>query len=180
MSESLIKRSVAQQISDLAALAGVDCEDFAHRVYNSKVEFPSPATNTPILSIPAGNGAAIIITGIDIKTLYNTADAALPGDFRSTDDLNPYGPFVTDGGVGVIQILINGQQYCADMFDIGLINCEIILIVEAEKTLVVKANPHQPTGKDLTLVCRAIGFTVPQAAVETLKKKQTQFIDATP
>lgn len=179
MSESLIKQSVAQEISELASLAETDCAAFAHRIYNAKVAFAGPGNN-PILSIAAPDSSAVLITGIDVKTLYDIADAALVGDFRSSFDLNPYGPYSLAAAVGVIQIFINDKQYCADMFDIGLINAKILLVIDGGQTLVVKANPHQPAGKNLTLVTRAIGYTVPQTAADFLKKKQTQFIAATP
>jgi len=181
MSENLIHGPVAQAISALAELAGTDCEEFAHRIYNSKVAFTAP-TEATVVQIEVPQNSALIITAIDMKVLYNTADAALPGDFRSTFDLNPYGPYVGAGAVGQIRVLINNQQYCATAFDIGVINADILLVIDgdSDKLFTVKVNPLQPVGKNLTIVSRVIAFTVPQGSTEKLKKKQTQFLAATP
>jgi hypothetical protein len=181
MSESLIQKNVAQEISDIAALANSNCEGFAHRLYNSKVAFTAPTeANVVLIQIP--QNSALIITAIDIKVLYNTADAALPGDFRSTFDLNPYGPYVAAGAVGQIRILINNLQYCATAFDIGVINAGILLVLDGseDRSFALAVNPNQPAGKNLTLITRLNAYTVPQAVGTDLKKKQTQFLDATP
>lgn len=177
MSEALIHRNVAQEIADLAALANANCEGFAHQLYNSRTAFTA-ATATNVISFTAAENSAILITGIDIKTLYNTADAALPGDFRSTFDVNPYGPYVAAGAVGTIRVLINNQQYCATVFDIGIINAGILLVIDSGKTFSLEVNPNQPAGKNLTLVTRVNAYTVPQTVAHDLKKKQTQFITA--
>ena len=180
MSESLIQRDVAAEISNIAALANASCEGFAHRLYNSLVEFPDPATEAAIFDFDVPEQSALIITVIDIKTLYDTADAALPGDFRSSFDLNPYGPFVAGGGVGQIRILINNEQYCAIANDIGIINAGILLVVDGGYNFKVMVNPSQPTGKDVVLVSRLNAYTVPQVAGTDLKKKQTQFLAGIP
>ena len=176
MSESLIHYDVASQISAIAALADTNCEGFAHRIYNQRTAFTA-ATEADIITILVPANSALIIVGIEVKTLYDTSDAALVGgDFRSTFDLNPYGPYIGAGAVGQFRIFIAGQQYCATMFDFALLGAGILLVVDSEKTFVLKANPNQPVGKNLTLVTRAQSYTVPQAAASELKKKETQFL----
>ena len=175
MSENLIHIDVAQQISYLSDMAGAKCSDFQHQLYNSKVAFTAP-TEATIFSIQVQENFALIITALDIKTLYDTADAALPGDFRSSFDLNPYGPYVGAGAVGTVRLLVDGQQYGAVIFDIGVINAGVVLVVLGGRILTVLVNPLQPVGKNLTLVSRLNAYLVPQTVGTEIKKNETQLI----
>ncbi len=180
MSESLIHQSVAAQIQELALLADASCESFQHQVINSKVAFTAPTeANIFNLTIPANT--ALVITSLEILTLYNTADAALPSDFRSTDNLNPYGPYVGAGAVGTIRFLVNGtDQIFATAFDFGVINQGVLFVIRGDKTLLIKVNPFQPVGKNLTLVSRLNTFiVVPESSAVDLEKKATRIVTAT-
>lgn len=179
MSENLIHNSVAAEISKLSELANSSCEGFAHRLYNSRVDFAGPGEQN-IFNFQVPANSALIITAIDIKVLYDIADAALVGDFRSTFDLNPYGPYSGIGDVGQIRLLVDNQQYGATANDIGVINHGILLVIESERTLTVKVDPFQPAAKNLTLVSVLEAFTVPEAAGIDLKKKQTQILAGIP
>src|SRR5882724_9254240 len=97
MSESLIHQSVAAQIHELAELADAPCEYFQHQVIDSKVTFPSPPVEQDIFNIAIAPNTALVITSLEIKALYDTTDTDLVGDFRATDDLNPYGPLFGSG-----------------------------------------------------------------------------------
>lgn len=176
MSENLIHVNVAEEISFLADMAGAKCSDFQHQIVNSKVAYTAP-TEANVFSLTVPENFALVITALDIKTLYNTADAALVnGDYRSTDDLNPYGPYVGAGAVGTVRWLIGGQQYGATTFDIGSINAGLIIVVLASQTLQIAVNPLQPAGKNLTLVSRLNVYLVPQEVGTEIKKGETQFI----
>lgn len=186
MSESLIHQSVAAQIQELALLAGSPCESFQHQVINSKVAFTAP-TEASIFTIAIPANTALVITSLEILTLYNTADAALPGDYRSTDNLNPYGPYVGAGAVGTVRFLINatgappGEQIFATAFDFGVINQGILFVIRGDKTLEIKVNPFQPAGKNLTLVSRLNTFiVVPESAAVDLEKKATRIVTNVP
>ncbi len=178
MSESIIHESVANQITNLASLADAPCEYFQHVVFDSVVAYTAPVEDT-LFNITVPANTALVITSLEILTLYNTADAALPSDFRSTDNLNPYGPYVGAGAVGQIRFLLNGlEQIFATAFDFGVINQGILFVINGNKSIVIKANPFTPVGKNVTLVSRLNTFVVvPEAAVtETLKKKETRII----
>lgn len=183
MSESLIHIDIAQQINYLAQMAGAKCSDFQHQIINSKVAFTAP-TEANIFNVAVNANQALIITAIDVKTLYDVSDAPLnTGDFRSSFDLNPYGPYTGAGAVGQIRLLgivATNQQYGATAFDIGVINAGVIFVVLANQTLLVKANPNQPVGKNLTLVSRMNCYLVPQVVGVEIKKKETQIITNTP
>lgn len=175
MSESLIHVNVAEEINYLAQLSGFGCAEFSHRIINSKTAFTAAtAANVIDFTVPAN--MALIVTAIDIKTLYNTADAALPGDFRSTDDLNPYGPYVGAGAVGVVTIVVNGSPYGQAAFDIGIINAGVMFVFLADEDLQINVNPNQPVGKNLTLVTRVNAYLVRQEVATELKKNSTQII----
>jgi hypothetical protein len=185
MSESLIHDSVANQVQALALLAGADCESFQHQVIDSKVAFAGPGEQN-IFNLSVAANTALVITSLDIKVLYDTADAALDGDFRSSFDLNPYGPYVGAGAVGTIRFLVNadsappGQQVFATAYDIGVMNQGILFVFRGEKTLQVKVNPLQPAGKNITLVSRLNTFiVVPEASAVDLEKKATRIVTAT-
>lgn len=180
MSESLIHESVANQIQALALLGDAPCEAFQHQVINSKVAFAGPGEQN-IFNLAIAANTALVITGLEIKVLYNTADAALPGDFRSTDDLNPYGPYVGAGAVGTIRFLINGsEQPFATAYDLGVINQNVLFVVRGDRTFVVKVDPLQPAGKALTLVSRLTTYiVVPESNAVDLEKKATRIVTAT-
>lgn len=180
MSEGLIHIDVAEQISYLSDIAGAKCTDFIHQIINSKVAFTAP-TEANVFRLTIPENQALIITGIDIKALYDTADAALDGgDFRSSFDLNPYGPYVGAGAVGTVRILIGGSQYGATAFDIGVINAGIILVVLANQTFELAVNPQTPAGKNVTLVSRMNVYLVPQEVGTEVTKSATQFLTNTP
>jgi hypothetical protein len=179
MSQGFITYGVASQINAIATLGGsVNCEGFAHRIYGSSVAFSGPGEqNVAQITVPENSG--LIIVGVEMKVLYDTADTDLDfGDFRSTFDLNPYGPYVGIGAVGQIRIIIGGQQYCATMFDFSLLGTPILLIVESEKDFILAVDPLQPAGKDITLVTKIHSYTVPATVASELKKKETQFLAA--
>lgn len=181
MSESLIHQSVAAQIQELALLADSPCENFQHQVVNSKVAFTGP-TEASIFNLTIPANTALVITSLEILTLYNTADVALPGDFRSTDNLNPYGPYVGAGAVGTIRFLVNtSEQIFATAFDFGVINQGVLFVVRGDKSFQVKVNPFQPVGKNLTLVSRLNTFiVVPESAAVDLEKKATRIVTNVP
>jgi len=181
MSESLIHQSVAAQIQELALLADSPCENFQHQVIDSKVNFAGPGEQNIFNLVIAAN-TALVITSLEIKVLYDTTDVALlGGDFRSTDDLNPYGPYVGAGAVGTIRFLINGtEQPFATAFDFGVINQGVLFVFRGDRTLVVKVNPFQPAGKAVTLVSRLNTFiVVPESSATDLEKKATRIVTAT-
>jgi hypothetical protein len=178
MSENLIHYSVPQEINYLAQLAGdqFSCDDFQHYILDSKVAFTAP-TEATVISFQIQANLAFIITGVDIKTLYDTADAALnTGDFRSTFDLNPYGPYVGAGAVGSIRFTVDNEQPFATAYDIGVINAGVLFVFSGLKTLRILVNPFQPVGKNLTLVTRVNGYIAPDSVVDSLKKKETRII----
>lgn len=182
MSESVIHESVPQQIMALATLADTDCGNFQHQVINSKVNFAGPGAQS-IFNLQVADNTALVITSLEIKVLYDTADALLiGGDFRSTNDLNPYGPFVGVGAVGTIDFLLNGsEKLFATAFDFGVINQGVLFVISGGNSIVISVNPFQPAAKNITLVSRLTTFiVVPESAVtETLKKKQTRIVTAT-
>lgn len=180
MSESLVHIDVAEQINYLAQMSGFGCQDFQHQIYNSKVAFAGPG-ELNIFNFQVNENMALIITAIDTKVLYDTSDSvALPGDFRSSFDFNPYGPYVGIGAVGTIRIFVDGQQYGQTAFDIGIINAGVIFVVLSKRTIQVAINPLQPAGKNITLVSRLNAYLVPQAVGTELKKNETQIITNTP
>jgi hypothetical protein len=181
MSESLIHDSVAHQIQSLALLADSPCESFQHQVIDSKVAFAGPGEQN-IFNLAIAANTALVITSLEIKVLYDTADVALlGGDFRSTDDLNPYGPYVGAGAVGTIRFLVNtSEQIFATAYDFGVINQGVLFVIRGDKTFQVKVNPFQPVGKNITLVSRLNTFiVVPESSAVDLEKKATRIVTAT-
>jgi hypothetical protein len=180
MSESVIHESVPNQIQALALLADAPCENFQHQVIDSKVAFVGPGEQN-IFNLSIAANTALVITSLEIKVLYDTSDAALPSDFRSTFDLNPYGPYIGAGAVGTVRFLINGsEQIFATAFDFGVINQGVLFVIRGDKTLVIKVNPFQPAAKNITLVSRLNTFiVVPEASAVDLEKKATRIVTAT-
>src|SRR5882724_5438005 len=135
MSESLVHIDVAEQINFLADMAGAHCYDFQHQIINSKTAFTS-ATDAQVIIYTVPTNFTFIVTFIYIKTLYNTADAALPSDFRSSFDLNPYGPYVGAGDVGQVRLVVDGQQYGASpAYDIGVINRGVLFVILSNRVM---------------------------------------------
>lgn len=182
MSESVASEgSVARQQAELAMLAGanVKCSDFIHTLINSKVDFTGSSTQD-LINFTVSDGGGLVITRIDVKTLFDTTDALLTGDFRATDDFNPYGPFAAGSlGTGTIAILFDGQQQGGTAQDFGLINRPILFIASATTKVEVSATTNQPAGKKLRLVtCMTCWQCASKVAIEGLKKNnlQTQII----
>jgi hypothetical protein len=180
MSESLLKESVANQLASLATLAGANCSDFQHQVIDSSILFAGPGEQQ-LIAFTVADNSGVIVTSIDIKTLFDTTDATLgsgAADWRSTDDLNPYGPFaVGSGGVGTIRITIAGENQFATAWDIGLINNGILFsYTDVDSPVVLLANPNQPAGKNLQLVTRMNTFIVPGEVATLVKKNQTRIV----
>lgn len=182
MSENIGHESVAEQIMGLATLGETSCDNFQHQLIGSKVNFAGPGAQS-IFNIMVAENTALVITGLDIKVLYDTSDAALAGgDFRSTDDLNPYGPYVGIGAVGMIDFLLNGsEKLFATAFDFSVINRPILFVISGGKSLVISVNPLQPLAKNITLVSTLTTFiVVPEiAATEHLSKKNSRIVTAT-
>lgn len=175
MSENLIHVSVAQEIQALALLAEAECFDFQHHVLNSSSSFTGAGGFVTIFTIIVPSNSAFIMTSLDIKMLYATEDAALVGDFRSTFDLNPYGPLFTgSAGSGIIAIQDNGQQIFNTANDIGVMNVPLILVFTGGHTITIFANPQQPAGKTLVSINRVTGYLVPESIGSTLKKKESR------
>jgi hypothetical protein len=160
----------------LGRLAGVTCDNFQHQVIDTVTAFAGPSLKN-LLSYTVPSSSALVITNIDVKTLYDTADALLiGGDFRATDDFNPYGPYVGVGDVGLIQLLVNDIGEFATAFDIGVINNPVLFVILGGRVLRVTANPKQPAAKNITLVMRLNAFIVPEPVGSEIKKKETRII----
>jgi hypothetical protein len=176
MSESLVKVDVAQQIQALALLAGdnAKCTDFQHHILNSNKTFAAPGfASVFTLTIPFNS--AFIITAIDVKMLYDLADVTFTGaDFRSTFDLNPYGPLAVGAGVGSVSIFSDNEPVFPAANDIGIINAGLIFVFQGGHTVTVFLNPQQPAGKTLVAVTRIIGYLVPESIGSALKKKESR------
>lgn len=177
MSENLVHTSVAQEIQALALLAGGDtqCSDFQHEILNSESTYVGPGAATTIFTIIVPENAAFIITSIDIEMVPLVTDAAfVGGDFRATDDLNPYGSqFAGSGGSGTIVINDNGQGVFQTANAIGVINAGVIFVFGSGHTVTIIVNPQHPAGKTMTSSNRVTGYLVPSAIGAELKKKQS-------
>ena len=177
MSESLSHIRIAEEIINLADLSGAQCSDFQHQIVNSKTAFTS-ATEANLITYTVPANFAFIMTEVEIKVLYNTADAALVnGDYRSTFDFNPFGPYVGVGAVGTVRFLVDDQQYGASpAYDFAITGHGVILVVLSGRVLKIAANPQTPVGENVTLVTMVNAYLVPQVVGEQLKKNETQII----
>ncbi len=175
MSENLIHVPVAAEIQALALLAEANCSDFQHHILNSASSYVGPGFVT-IFTILVPENMAFIMTALDIKMLYDLEDTDIDfADFRSTFDLNPYGPqFTGSAGAGIIAIDDNGVPIFNTANDIGVMNAPLLLIFSGGHTITVFANPQQPVGKTLVSINRILGYLVPQSIGVALKKKETR------
>ncbi len=175
MSENLVHISVAQEIQALALMADGQCSDFQHEILNSESSYAGPGAVT-IFTIVVPENAAFIITSIDIEMVPLVTDAAfVGGDFRATDDLNPYGSqFAGSGGSGTIIINDNSQAIFTTANAIGVINAGVIFVFAGGHTCSIIVNPQQPVGKTLTSSNRVNGYLVPSAIGAELKKKESR------
>lgn len=179
MSENLIHINVAEEMAYLADYAGARCTDFQHQLINTRVDVTGPGAVTLFTlnsKVNPANGA-LIVTGLDIKTLYDPADIPLAdGDFRSSFDLNPFGPFAAGAAVSQISISDNGIQQFETAWDIGLINAGVILVFSGGHSITIDITANQPAGAALSFVARLNSYLVPQEVGTELKKKQTRII----
>jgi hypothetical protein len=189
MSESLIKRSVAEQISGLAELAqavdpNVNCSQFTNQIIFSNRTILAGPGLAEIAQITVPDNQGLIWTAIDVKVLFDTTDTTLVPvgtavpDLRSTDDLNPYGPFAAGANVGQFELTDNGKFYFGQTgspscWDIGLMNNELLFPFTGPTKLILSANPNQPAGKNICLVTRINMFACGLAAAVALKEKKT-------
>lgn len=180
MSENLIHVSVAQEIEALAQLADAQCSDFQHEILNSASSYAGPG-NVTIFTIIIPENAAFIMTALDIEMVPLISDPIFDGgDYRSTADLNPFGPqFAGSGGSGVIVINDNGQGVFAVANGMGVINTPLLLVFGGGHTITVLVNPQQPAAKTLTSVNRITGYLVPQEIGNELKKKESRILTGT-
>ena len=175
MSENLIHVPVATEIKDLALLGDADCNDFQHHILNSAASYVGPGFVT-IFTILIPDNMAFIMTALDIKMLYDLEDTDIDfGDFRSTFDLNPYGPqFTGSVGAGIISMTDNAEPIFNTCSDIGVMNACLLFIFSGGHTIRVFADPQQPVGKTLVSINRILGYLVPQSIGSSLKKKETR------
>jgi len=179
MSESLIKQSVPGQLRELAEIAEHSCgEVICHQILNTKFAYVGPSNQT-LFNYQVPDNLAYVILGIDIKTLYDETSGDFTGDFRSTDDINPFGPyFAGSGGVGQITILDNNQALPGGSVanDIGVINVGIMIVIQSGHTFGLQVNPNIPAAKKVTLVCRTFGYLTTSAFGTSLEKKTTRIL----
>ncbi len=175
MSENLIHVSVAQEIQALAELADAQCSDFQHEILNSSSSYPGPGAVT-IFTIVVPQNGAFIMTGLDIEMVPLISDAAfVGGDYRSTNDLNPFGPqFAGSGGSGTIVIKDNGEGIFTVANAMGVINAPLLFVFSGGHTITILVNPQQPAAKTLTSVNRITGYLVPESIGTELKKKESR------
>jgi hypothetical protein len=179
MSESIGHASVAAQILELAQLTGYPCEEFQHEVIGSRVTFAGSSTQD-LINVSVVEHGGLVITRIDIKTLFDTTDALLDGDFRSTDDFNPYGPFaaaIVAPGIGQIIMSFDGVNQFSLANDFTLINRAILFGANSSQTVKITATTNQPAGKNLMLVTAVNCFTCRDVVISTIQKKTTQIIN---
>lgn len=179
MSENLVHTDPAIQIPALALMADADCADFQHEVLNSESSYTGGVATT-IFTITVPPNAAFIMTSLDIEMVPDITDAAFDkNDFRSTDDLNPYGSqFALSVGSGTVVINFEGQGIFRTANGIGVINTPFILVFLAG-TITINVDPQSPPLKVLTSSNRVTGYLVPEAIGSTLKKKESRFNTAT-
>lgn len=180
MSESLVHIGVVDEIIKLATFAEAPCSVFNHRIINSKQTFAA-AGALPIFSLSIAQNSALIVTAIDVKALINPAappGGAGNGDWRSTDDVNPFGPF-GGGDVGIVTITDNGNQLWPAANDIGVVNAGVLFVFQGGHNIVVNVNPRQAAGT-IVLVSRMNAYTCPQEVGTRLTKSSTRILTATP
>ncbi len=182
MSENLVHNFVPQEIQALALLADAGCEEFQHEVLNSESSYVGPGADTTIFTIVVPANAVFIMTSLDIEMVPLVTDAAfVGGDFRATDDINPYGSqFAGSGGSGTIVINDNGVGIFKVANAIGVINTPLLFVFEGGHTITVIVNPQHPAAKTLTSSNRITGYLVAESiggaesVASKLKKNQTQ------
>ena len=176
MSENLIHPSVPAEITYLAGLAGVGCEQFQQQIFDSKTTFVGPG-ELFVITYTVPENSSLIIMSLDIKMLYDITDAVFVGaDFRATDDLNPYGPLAAGADVGQVRMLVDGLQQFQTAWDIGVINQSVMLIVGGGKELQIGVNPNQPAGETLVGVSVMRTYAATKAIGDILKKKETRIM----
>jgi len=182
MSESLNKVNPIADIIRLAEFTGGQCGDWDHRIVNSTQTYPAAGLQ-PIFSLSVSRDSAIVVTALDIKSLSDPADApgnpaSFNGDWRSTFDINPYGPF-GGGAVGLVQITVNGNLIFPACNDIGLINAGIFLVFQGGHNVVISADPQQAAGT-IVLVSRLNAYKTRQEVGTRLTKSSTILLTPAP
>ena len=182
MSESLNKVNPIADIIRIAEFTGSSCGVFDHRIINSTQTFPA-AGSQPIFSLSVSQNSALIVTALDIKSLTDPAAApggggGVNGDWRSTFDINPFGPF-GGGAVGIIEITDNGNPLFPAANDIGLINAGIFLVFQGGHNVVISADPQQAAGT-IVLVSRLNCYKCPQEVGTRLTKSSTRCLTVAP
>lgn len=87
------QESIAEEVYYLSQLAGVGCDEFAHQLYTTKIQFLANGVAQVIASFTVPQNSLFICTFIGLRTFptYNDAQlvAAGGGDYRSDDlDVN--------------------------------------------------------------------------------------------
>jgi hypothetical protein len=182
MSESLNKVNPIADIIRLAEFTGGQCGDWDHRIVNSTQTYPAAGLQ-PIFSLTVSRDSAIVITALDIKSLSDPDAApggggAGNGDWRSSFDINPFGPF-GGGAVGLVQITVNGNLIFPACNDIGLINAGIFLVFQGGHNVVISADPQQAAGT-IVLVSRINCYKTRQEVGTRLTKSSTILLNAVP
>lgn len=182
MSESLNKVNPIADIIRIAEFTGAPCSVFDHRIINSTQTYAA-AGSQPIFSLSVSQNSALIVTAIDIKSLTDPADApgnpaSFNGDWRSSFDINPFGPF-GGGAVGILTITDNGNLLFPAANDIGLINAGLFLVFQGGHNIVFSADPQQAAGA-IVLVSRLNCYKCPQEVGTRLTKSSTRCLTVLP
>lgn len=170
--------SLASALSDTP----IGCHEFQHQLIDSNIAIVGSGLNN-LYDFKTITDSALIITGLDIKVLFDITDTTFSGtagnsvpDYRSTFDLNPYGPYAAgSGGVGQIIMSVDSDVQFALAWDV-VINHQVLFVVGGGKTVLIQVNAQLPAGKKVTLVPCLIAFTCREAIATLLKKNTTQII----
>ena len=181
MSESLVHVNVIDDIIKLATFTGAPCDVFSHRIINSQQTYAA-AGSQPIFSLSIAQESCLLVTAIDIKALFDPAappGGAGNGDWRSSFDINPFGPF-GGGSVGTVLITSNGVNvFAPGANDIGVINAGVLFVFQGGSNIVISADPQQAAGT-IVLVSRLNAYTCPQEVGTKLTKSQSRLLTVLP
>jgi len=183
MSESLLQFPVPQLQCALADLSGQEKEAFRHCILSAQQTATVGGVDSIWLFRPKQD-SCLIVLGIDIKTLQDPAAAQFStaglasNDWRSSFDLNPFGPWIAGSQVALVQITVNGVGIFPQAVDIGVINAGVLFVFNHNMDVSINVQGNLPAGADIEWVIRVIGFTAPIDVYKCLKKFQTQIISA--
>lgn len=179
MSQGLIQTSVLREILDLARLACTkDTTQFQHVIITSSIGI-LPVTEVTAIDFDVPENMCLIVTHAGARSLpLPTGDALLSdGDFRSSEDVNPYGPNTAGSDYSYARWQINTTPSTPQIYTQAILNTSCLLVFSPKTRAQLLITANLPPATMVGLVVRVNCYLAPAAIAECLAFNQTTFID---